>query len=255
MLWYKSWLETRWRFLIGVGLLTVSACGLVLYYPEIMKLMPAANSIDMSGELGRRIKEGVELASSYRGYIWSQWFGANVTQMGTLFAILLGSGSPISSGSAGATMFTLSLPASRNRLLGVRTATGLMEWLGVALVPSLFIPLLSPAVGESYSVASALVHGACLFVAGTLFFSLAVLLSSMFGDLLRPLLIVCAIAVLVGLAEMAFGGRESVGPFAVMSAESYFRGNGLPWTGLVLNLAASAALLYGATVVLARKDF
>ena len=29
MLWYKSWLETRWRFLIGFALLTLSAMGCV----------------------------------------------------------------------------------------------------------------------------------------------------------------------------------------------------------------------------------
>ena len=136
MLWYKSWLETRWRFLVGIGLLTISACGTVLYYPELMKLMPMASSIDASGELGRRIKEGVELSRSYRGYIWSQWFSQNFSEMGTLFAILLGSGSPISQGSAGATMFTLSLPASRNRLLGVRMAAGLGEWFVIAIIPS-----------------------------------------------------------------------------------------------------------------------
>lgn len=255
MLWYKSWLETRWRFLIGVGLLTVSACGTVLYYPEVMKLMPMAGSIDMSGEIGRRIKEGVELARSYRGYIWSQWFSQNVIETGTLFAILLGSGSPISQGSGGATLFTLSLPASRNRLLGVRTATGLAEWFVIALVPSLVIPLLSPAIGERYSVASALIHAACLFVAGGVFFSLAVLLSAMLGDLLRPLLIACSVAVLVALSEVVLGGFARFAPFSVMSAESYFRGNGLPWVGLLLALAASAAMLYSATLVIARKDF
>ena len=26
MLWYKSWLETRWRFVIGLVLLILSAC-------------------------------------------------------------------------------------------------------------------------------------------------------------------------------------------------------------------------------------
>ena len=255
MLWYKSWLETRWRFLIGVGLLTISACGTVLYYPEVMKLMPMAGSIDVSGEIGRRIQEGVELARSYRGYIWSQWFSQSLTQMGTLFAILLGSGSLVSQGSGSAMLFTLSLPASRNRLLGVRTATGLAEWFVIALIPSLAIPFLSPAVGERYSVVSALVHAACVFVAGAVFFSLAVLLSAMLGDLLRPLLIACTVAVLLALGEVVLGGLSRVGPFAVMSAESYFRGNGPPWLGLTLSAGASLAMLYVAAVVLARKDF
>ena len=255
MFWYKAWLETRWRFLVGLGLLTISACGTVIYYPEVMKLMPMAGSVEVSGELGRRIKEGVELASTYRGYIWSQWFSQNVAEMGTLFAILLGSGSPIAQGSAGAALFTLSLPASRNRLLAVRTATGLGEWLTITLVSSLVIPLLSPIVGERYSLSSALVHGACLFAAGTVFFSLAVLLSALLGDLLKPIVLACSAAMALALGQFVFEGLASYGPFAVMSGESYFRGTGLPWLGLLLSVASSIAMLYGATLVLARRDF
>ena len=39
MLWYKSWLETRWRFLIGLVLLMLSAGGTVLTYPHVVKLL------------------------------------------------------------------------------------------------------------------------------------------------------------------------------------------------------------------------
>ena len=30
MLWYKSWIDTRWRFLLGLALLLVLACGTVV---------------------------------------------------------------------------------------------------------------------------------------------------------------------------------------------------------------------------------
>ena len=62
MIWYKSWLDTRSRFLVGLVLLVLSACGTVFYYPQVLKLMPMANTIEASGELGRRIREGVALA-------------------------------------------------------------------------------------------------------------------------------------------------------------------------------------------------
>lgn len=261
MLWYKSWLETRLRFLIGLSLLMLSACVVVLYYPEVMRLMPMAGTIDTSGEIGRRIKEGVELARDFRGYVWSQWFSQNVTQMGTLFAVLLGSGSPVSQGSA---QFTLSLPASRDRLLAVRAATGLAEWLVLAIVPSLLIPLLAPAVGQSYGLANGLIHGLCMFVAGAVFFSLAFLLSTMFSDLWRPLLIACSVAVVLGLCELAItvgafgrevGGLSRYSLFGLMNGETYFRGGGLPWPGLVASTAVSVAMLYAATRNFARQDF
>jgi hypothetical protein len=201
MVWYKSWLETRSRFLIGLLLLIGSAAATVLAYPQVMKLVPMASTIDASGEIGRRIREGVELARDYRGYVWSQWFRQNAIQMGTLFAVLLGSGGVLSRGSADAAVFTLSLPASRNRLVGIRAASGLAEWLVLAIVPSLMIPLFSPAIGKSYGIGDALVHSACLFVAGTIFFSLAFLLSAVFNDLWRPLLLACGVAVVLALCE------------------------------------------------------
>ena len=53
--------------------------------------------------------------------------------MWTLFAVLLGTGGLLSQASGGGALFTLSLPVSRNRLLGVRAATGLAELLVLAL--------------------------------------------------------------------------------------------------------------------------
>src|SRR5436309_7227925 len=120
MLWYKSWLETRWRFVIGLGLLMLSACGTVLAYPEVMKLMPMTPDLNLSGEIGRRIKEAAELSREYRGYVWSSWFRGNMPQMWVLFAVLLGTGGLLSQSSGGGALFTLSLPTTRNRLLGVR---------------------------------------------------------------------------------------------------------------------------------------
>ena len=42
---------------------------------------------------------------------------------------------------------------------------------------------------------------------------------------------------------------------SVMNGEAYFRTGQLPWIGLLASLAASAALLYGAAINIARRDF
>ena len=254
MLWYKTWIETRWRFLIGLALLMFSACGVVIAYPQIQKLLGTLPSLDFGGEIGRRIKESVALSREYHGYVWSKWFGQNLMEMGTLFAVLLGTGGPLSQSSGGGTLFTLSMPVSRNRLLGVRAATGLTELLILAFVPSLIIPLLSPSIGASYGVGNVLIHSACMFIAGTAFFSLAFLLSTVFHDLWRPLLIALAIAIGLALAEI-FRGVSTYSVYRVMSAESYFRTGELPWLGLLAVAAAAAAMMYGAVLNIAQKDF
>jgi ABC-2 type transport system permease protein len=254
MLWYKAWLDTRWRFIVGLILLTGSAAGIVFLYPRAMRLIAAMPMPNVSGDLGERIREGVALAREYRGYVWSQWFRQTPTQLGVLFAVLLGTGGLLAQASGMATLFTLSLPVSRNRLLAVRAGAGLAEWFVLALVSSLAIPLFSPAVGESYSVTNALVHGLCLFVAGAVFFSLAVLLSTVFNDLWRPLLIACALA--FALASLDVVARESpFSIFRVMSGEDYFRTGRIPWIGLTASASASAALLWLAAINFARRDF
>ena len=255
MLWYKAWLETRWRFLIGLVLLMLSACGIVVAYPSLTRLMSAVPQIDAGGLIGREIRESLELARDYRGYIWSQWYRQNLIQMWTLFAILLGSGSVLSQAFGGGTLFTLSLPASRARLVGIRAATGLAELLALAVVPSLLIPLFSPAVGQSYGVGGVLVHGACLFIAGAAFFSLTFLLSTLFGDPWRPLMLACAVAFALSILGQFVPevGRYSL--FTVMNGDAYFRGGGLPWLGLLASAALSTVMLYAANRNIARQDF
>jgi ABC-2 type transport system permease protein len=250
MIWYKFWLETRWRFFIGLALLICAAGGIVLTYPRVRELLPMVPEIQVGGELGRRIRETAELSREYRGHVWSQGFRQNFAQTGTLFAVLLGTGGLVSGGA----LFTLSLPISRRRLLGVRAATGLAEWLMLALIPALLIPLLSPAVGETYSLRSALVHAACLFTAGAVFFSFALLLSTIFTDLWRPLLIALTVAVVLGILE-ALSNLSRYGLFNVMSGATYFRTGALPWTGLLSSAAVSAALLYAAARNIANRDF
>jgi hypothetical protein len=254
MLWYKSWLETRWRFLIGLVLLTLSACGAVLVYPEVMRLMPLAGTLDAKGALGQRIREGVELARDYRGYVWSQVLRQNLVQTATLFAVLLGSGSAFSNGS-GAAVFTLSLPASRNRVLGIRAAAGLAELFVLAFVPTLLIPVLSLAIGQTYGVGSALIHATCLFLAGAVFFGLAFLLSSVFADLWRPLLITLAVAGVMAIGEQVFRDLSRYGLFGLMSGEIYFRTGAFPWASMLVSALASAGMLYWATLRIAQRDF
>ena len=255
MLWYKSWLETRWRFFIGLALLTLSAAGTVLYYPRVVELLPLASTIDLGGEIGRRVAESVELSRDYRGYVWSQWFVNNVPELWAIFAVLLGTGGLLAQGNRGGALFTLSLPVSRNRLIGVRAATGMSELLAMALVSSLVLPVLSPAVGQSYSVGDALVHGACLFIAGAVLFSLAMLLSTVFSDVWRPPLFVLCGATLLAFCEAVFRDLAPYSLFGTMSGELYFRYGEVPWLGLFASILLSATLLYAAARNIARQDF
>ncbi len=250
MLWYKAWLETRWRFLIGFAVLLLLAWGVVLQYPTVRRLMPIASSLGAAqadGPLGRAIQNAVDVQRDYRGFVWYQWVDQNLAHTWTLLAVLLGSGGLLARSSA-ATIFTLSLPVRRSEFVRVRAWLGCAELLALAVIPTLLVSVLSPSIGERYSVTDALVHGACLFVGGALFYCLALLLSTVFDDLWRPALLACVAAILAAGCEAFFGSGSRFGIYGAMTAESYFRTGALPWPGLLVSAAASAALLY-ATVL------
>jgi ABC-2 type transport system permease protein len=255
MLWYKAWLETRWRFITGLVLLMCSAAASVLLYPKLVPFLSMAPPPGLSGEIARRVAEVFELSRSFRGYVWSQFFVSNMPQLWAVFAVLIGTGGLLSQSSRGGALFTLSLPVSRRKLVGVRAATGLVEIFILALVPSLLIPLLSPAIGETYRVGDALVHALCMFVAGAVFFSLTFLLSSIFQDILRPLLLALGLTLILSFCAQFFRELSTYSVFGVMSAETYFRAGRVPWLGLLVTAAASAAMLHVAALNLARRDF
>src|SRR5262245_7128089 len=256
MLWHKVWLETRSRFAIGLALLLVMAAGNVFEYPAASHLISQAGSAaNASGPLGRVIADALAVQRDFRGFVWWEWHRQNLTQMWTLFAVLLGSGGLLSRGAASGVLFTMSLPVSRHRLLGVRAVTGLAQLLVLAVVPTLLIVVLSPAVGERYSVVDVSVYGVCLFLGGAVFFSLALLLSTVFDDFWRPLGLACAVAFALGLGAVVLRGLPPFSVFQVMSAESYFRSGQVPWFGLLVSSAVSVGLLYGAAASFDQRDF
>jgi hypothetical protein len=254
MLWYKSWLETRWRFLIGLVLVIGSVASAIYSYPTVSRILASTPPKTFDGIFGRQITESLALSRDFRGYMWSEWFMGNIPELLTMFAVILGSGGLLTQIERGGGIFTLSLPVSRRRLLGVRAATGLGELAVLAVVPSLLVPLLSPSVGETYAVADALVHALCLVIASSVLFAFSFFLSTVFSDVWRPALIVLCLAILVALGEQV-SGLSRYGLYGVMSGEAYFRDGIVPWAGLFASMTATAAAMSAAIVNIERQDF
>ena len=257
MLWHKAWLETRWRFISALLMLTMLAAGSVFGYVATRELLPSLDAVPpppavQGTGLGKAIQEAIELQKDFRGFIWYQAFRQNLTQWGVFFAILLGCGGLLSESSKGSALFTLSLPVTRRRILGARTGTGLAQWFAISMVAPLSIPILAPSIGEQFSIIDALAHGLCLFFAGAVFFSLASFLSTLFGDIWRPMLITFGIACAIAIASFV---APQLAIFSVMSGESYFRNGTLPWAGFLTSAVLTTALLYSAAETLERRDF
>src|SRR4030095_1782804 len=257
MLWHKAWLETRWRFISALLILTVLCARKVFDYLATQRLLPQLNATteipaaEATG-LGDLIREAIEIQKDFRGFIWYQAFSQNLTQMGVFFAILLGCGGLLSEASEGSALFPLSLRVARKQLLGAGTGAGLAQLFAIAMVPPLAIPLLAPSIGQHFTIVDALAHGVCVFCVGAVFFSLASFLSTLFADIWRPLLIGIAIACVIAIVSTVV---PQLGIFRVMSGESYFKTGSLPWAGFLTSAVIATALLYSAAETLERRDF
>lgn len=253
-LWYKAWLETRTRFLSLLAFLTLLTVFTILEYPTVAALMPVARSIGGSGSLGRFLREAVELERDYRGYIWLQVFRQNFAQGVTLCAAVLGSGGLLHQRGGGA-LFTMSLPVSRARVVTVRAVTGLLELGTLAIGASLLIPILSPAVGQSYRLADAFVHGACVFGGAAVFYGVACWLSTVFADTWRPLLFTCGVALVLACVEFVLRETGASGLYGVMTGQRFFQTGHIPWLGLMVCASLATVTLWFAARSLEQQDF
>jgi ABC-2 type transport system permease protein len=254
MAWAKAWHDTRWRFAIGIAVLAAIVCFNVFEWLDVRTLVPTLDPSAAGGNamVRRALEEAIAAEQTFRGYIWYQWFAQNFRWCIVLFAALLGSGSALSTSGRGL-LFSLALPVARSRWVEARAAIGVLQVLALAVIPSLLIPLLAPFVGESYSVKDALVHGGLIFVLGSVFFALAMLASAIVDDFGRAIVLTAVVAIVVGVAELAF--PRGHGLFTALTGGTYYRTGTLPWPELVLAVALTAALIYGAAGHLARRDF
>lgn len=248
MLRYKSWIDTRSRFLLGLGILLVFACGTAMTFQFVEKVTASVEGLALQPEL----QESLELIRTFPGYVWSQWFSGNFSTLLTVFAALLGSGNPLIKSGSGA-LFSLALPVSRGRWILARAETGVAELFVLALAPGLVIAALAPFVGGQFALLDAVVYGLCSFVVASLFFAVAMFFSTLFTDVWRPLLLTCFVAIAVAAAGTALPEAQSL--FQAMAGQSYFYDGVLPWFPLLLSAAGAAALIYAAAANIARRDF
>lgn len=255
MFWSKAWRDTRWPFWIGVALMIATTCVAILSYPRAMALTSQLSAADLKKITGEDIGDLLDLTKTYRGYVWSQTFRLNLAQLAVLFGALLGASGPFARGDKGRSIFLLSMPISREKLLRVWALTGLAELLVLSLVPALLIVPLSPLVGESYAVSDVLLHGLFLFVGASVWLGLSFLFSAAWPEFRRPWLLTCAVAFVLAQCFHFAPGLAAFDPFRILSAESHLRSGSIPWLGLLLMMGVTWSLLFGAERLTTTTDF
>jgi hypothetical protein len=236
MLWYKAWLETRSRFLISLGGI-LGIC--------------SARVLRMDGL-------GDSAVSWY--YFALQQTHEQLCMFWVLAVMLLMMGGLVREKAVGASAFTLALPVSRTRLMGVRISMGLIEAMALAIVPWAVMFLIAITTGKANSVSWALFHVVLLAGGGSLFFAFALLISSLVeGEYTAP-----AVSLGVALAvTMVLGDKPltAYNPFNFMVGREYLDKltttivGTMPWLRLTVTILI-ATLFTGISIkAIQRREF
>lgn len=226
MLWYKAWLETRWRvvFIIASALL----CPLTL---------------STSGAPPSRLWLGFEvLSSSICCFAALYLAGSGVNTQTTYSA---------KTGFHPSMLFTLSLPVSRRRLLSARAALGAVETcIFVVAVTGLALfwapgPVSTPEV---------LRYEARAIVCTMAVYALSTLLAC-FLDEMWQFSGVCLLLVAVWQLQSRIALVAQLSPLRGMSLISYPLAAPMPWAPVLTALAITAMLLCASVLVLQRKEY
>ena len=174
MLRYKSWLDTRLWFFLGLMALSAQVIALYMSYP-----MDPATTYP-NGALGVTAAEMTRLRTDeFRGYIWLRWFSTTMLLIWPVFAIrLAGTGLEESAGRE----YLLSLPATRRRIAISRLTVSAAQIAAITIVPSLLVCAMAPLQGQRYPVSDALMHSAILMVGSLGLFGLTMFLRVMTRD-------------------------------------------------------------------------
>lgn len=225
MLWLKGWQETRVRVCIGLGL---TALIFLQFHFAAVKTPPEVFPIAGFNALAA-IWTAVLLAGS--GIATQPVFNA-------------------SKGLHGSTLFTLSLPVSRLRLLAVRAALGWLEVAGFICALSLTSWITFPGLKQTVAPQAILAYAGVLIVCTSGLYSISVLFATFLDDIWRVWFSLLVFAALFLLFRFT-GLPLSVNIFRAMTDHSPLVTHTMPWTAMALSVA-SAAIFFLASLKIVR---
>jgi ABC-2 type transport system permease protein len=239
MLWYKSWLETRSRFLLSL-LNIVALCSF-------------------------SVNHGNEGAMPYTKleYYFAVLHGGHsmLCMLWVLAVTLLAMGGLLREKAVGTAPFTLALPVSRARLIAVRISVVLGEAMALVIVPWMAMFLIGTLNGKTHSVQQAFFHMVLLAGGGVAFLGAALLISSLVeGEYTAPLV---SFGVLIGISVLL----SSSSSLQVYSPIEFIRGTEfldrhtrlltgpIPWMRVGVNVLIGSVLVALSAKSVQARDF
>ncbi len=229
MLWYKGWLETRIR--------------LVMAFIWIGWFLGAEYSRGLTAPAGL---VGLAVGATFIAAVSPVLLaGAGITTQPAFQA---------TKGLHGSTLFTLSLPVSRLRLLAVRAGLGWLVLAGMIGIMCSGIWILFPVLRARTTALEMLEYAAALLACASGFYSISVWLATFLDDLWR----IYGTAIAIGALWLLLNKTPlpaSLNVFRAMSEGSPLIAHAMPWTAMGVSLALAAVLFFAALKVVQTREY
>ena len=229
MLWFKGWLETRLRLLMSFVLMTW--------------LLFAVHT----GSAGKKATIGILEYTIPAIVMWAVIFlaGAGIATQSPLRA---------TKGLHGSTMFTVSLPVSRFRLVAVRAAIGWLE--GACLIGLLCACLwhFSPALREMATSREMLEQAGVLIACSSVVYFLSVVLATFLEEQWRIWMAMIALLLIFG-ASVKFSLPASADLIKAMGRGSPLVVHTVPWATMGFAAGLSVVLLGVAVTIAKMREY
>ncbi len=227
MLWYKGWLETRFRLLFALavgGFVQIS-----MYYSSGTK----APVLALVGS-----------ASVFAALLSGMLAEAGIATQPAIQA---------TKGLHGSMMFTLSLPVSRFRLLAVRAGLGWLDLIGGIGMLCWGMRALFPIL-RATTAAEMLEYTGVLIACATSLYFISVLLATLLDDLWRLWGTMITFGSLWWLSSHTpLPARANI--FRAMGEGSPLIARTMPWTAMGISLGLAAILFFAALKVARSREY
>jgi Ca2+/Na+ antiporter len=227
MLWYKGWLETRFR---------------LVFVLAVVALLFIAQS---HGGDKVQVRGAIFMAGASVWLICVFLAAAGIVTQQSLQAV---------KGLHGSTLFTLTLPVSRFRLLAVRAGLGWLEMVGGIGWVCCLLWFLFPTIRGRTTPREMAEYAAVLIVCGSVFYCVTVLLATFLDDLWRVWgSFLCYGAIWWLMYRIP--APASVNIFWAMGDGSPVLARTMPWTAMAFALGLATVLFFAALKVARIREY